>query len=60
VAIVTLAFDDGSGYNIPVNWEEWTVGEPEYFDQVAPPPSTRIAPNTGERTVPTERMIDQI
>jgi hypothetical protein len=28
VAIVTLAFDDGSGYNIPVNWEEWTVGEP--------------------------------
>ena len=55
VAIVTLAFDDGSGYNIPVNWEEWTVGEPEYFDQVAPPPSTRIAPKTGERTVPTER-----
>jgi hypothetical protein len=51
VAIVTLAFDDGSGYNIPVNWEEWTIGEPEYFDQVAPPPSTRIAP-TGERTVP--------
>ena len=29
IAIVTLTFEDGSGYNIPVNWEEWTVGEPE-------------------------------
>jgi len=29
VAIVTLAFDDGSGYNIPVNWEEWKYQQKE-------------------------------
>jgi hypothetical protein len=40
VALVTLIFEDGSGYKIPVNWEEWTVGEPEYSEQIAPPDST--------------------
>ena len=45
VAVVTLAFEDGSGYKIPVNWEEWIVGEPEYSEQVLPPDSIiRIGP----------------
>ena len=46
VAIVTLAFEDGSGYKIPVNWEDWTVGEPEYSEQISLPDSTiRIGPD---------------
>lgn len=50
VAIVTLTFDDGSGYSIPVNWEEWTVGDPEYSEHVSPPSSTRKGPpETRER-----------
>ena len=50
VAIVTLTFEDGSGYNIPVNWEEWTVGEPEYSEHVSPPSSIRKGPpETRER-----------
>jgi hypothetical protein len=50
VAIVTLTFEDGSGYNIPVNWEEWTVGEPEYSAQVSPPSNIRKGPpETRER-----------
>lgn len=45
VAVVTLTFEDGSGYTIPVNWEEWTVGEPEYSQQVSLPESIiRIGP----------------
>jgi len=45
VAVVTLMFEDGSGYTIPVNWEEWTVGEPEYSQQISPPESiVRIGP----------------
>jgi len=44
-AVVTLAFEDGSGYKIPVNWEDWTVGEPEYSEQISLPDSTiRIGP----------------
>ena len=51
VAVVTLTFEDGSGYNIPVNWEEWTVGQPEYSEQVSPPSTTRKGPpETRERT----------
>lgn len=53
VAVVTLIFEDGSGYKIPVNWEEWTVGEPEYSEQVSPPfPESIISigpPETRER-----------
>jgi hypothetical protein len=46
-AIVTLIFEDGSGYYIPVNWEHWTVGEPEYSEQVSlPDPTIRIGPPT--------------
>jgi len=37
IAVVTVIFEDGSGYKIPVNWEEWTVGEPEYYAQISPP-----------------------
>ena len=45
VAVVTLMFEDGSGYTIQVNWEEWTVGEPEYSQQISPPESiVRISP----------------
>ncbi|MCW4054383.1 MAG: hypothetical protein NWE84_05630 [Candidatus Bathyarchaeota archaeon] len=45
VAVVTLMFEDGSGYTIQVNWEEWTVGEPEYSQQISPPESiVRIGP----------------
>ncbi len=45
VAVVTLMFEDGSGYTVQVNWEEWTVGEPEYSQQISPPESiVRIGP----------------
>ncbi len=45
VAVVVLMFEDGSGYTIQVNWEEWTVGEPEYSQQISPPESiVRIGP----------------
>lgn len=51
IAVVTLTFEDGSGYQIPVNWEDWTVGEPEYSEQASPPDSIiRIGPpETRER-----------
>ena len=46
VAVITLIFEDGSGYKIPVNWEKWTVGEPEYSEQISLPDSTiRIGPD---------------
>ena len=49
VAVVTLMFEDGSGYTIPVNWEEWTVGEPEYSQQISPPESiVRIGPDESD------------
>ena len=45
VAVVTLMFEDGSGYTIQVNWEEWTVSEPEYSQKISPPESiVRINP----------------
>ena len=45
VAVVSLMFEDGSGYTVQVNWEEWTVGEPEYSQQVSPPETiVRIGP----------------
>ena len=46
VAIVTLVFEDGSGYKIPVNWKDWTVGEPEHSEQISiPDPTIRISPD---------------
>ena len=51
VAVVTLVFEDGSGYTIPVNWDDWTVGDPEYNQQVSPPePLIRIEPD-GRRSI---------
>ncbi len=37
IVVVTLTFKDGSGYNVPVDWQNWTVGEPEFAQQVSPP-----------------------
>ena len=37
IVVVTVTFADGSGYNIPVDWQTWTVGEPEFAQQVTPP-----------------------
>ncbi|UCH71232.1 MAG: hypothetical protein JSV29_04525 [Candidatus Bathyarchaeota archaeon] len=37
IVVVTLTFEDGSGYNVPVDWQNWTVGEPEFAQQVSPP-----------------------
>jgi len=37
IVVVTVTFTDGSGYNIPVDWQNWTVGEPEFAQQVTPP-----------------------
>jgi len=51
IAIVTLTFEDGSGYYIPVNWEHWTVGEPEYSETATPlDPTIRIGPPTTRET----------
>jgi hypothetical protein len=57
IVVVTVTFEDGSGYNIPVDWQNWTVGEPEFAQQVAPPGDKfRItAFDTTRRTAPTER-----
>jgi len=51
VAVVMLIFEDGSGYKIAVNYEEWTVGEPEYSEQISLPDSTiRIGSDENKRT----------
>ena len=57
LVVVTVTFEDGSGYNIPVDWQNWTVGEPEFAQQVAPPVDEfRITGfDTTRRTIPTER-----
>ena len=52
IVIVTVTFADGSGYNIPIDWQNWTVGEPEFAQQVTPPADEfriRALPST-ERT----------
>ena len=57
IVVVTVTFEDGSGYNIPVDWQNWTVGEPEFAQQVTPPVDEfRITGlDSTRRTVPTER-----
>jgi hypothetical protein len=59
IVVVTVTFEDGSGYNIPVDWQNWTVGEPEFAQQVTPPANAdefRITGfDTTRRTAPTER-----
>ena len=48
--VVTITFEDGSGYNIPVDWKNWTVGEPEFAEQVSPPEDLiRIGPKFTSR-----------
>ena len=55
--VVTITFEDGSGYNIPVDWENWTVGEPEFAEQVSPPEDLiRIGPKSASR----EDLIRQL
>ena len=34
---VTITFPDGSGYNVRVEISDWSVGEPIYSEEVAPP-----------------------
>ena len=36
LVVVTVTFEDGSGYNIPVYWQNWTVGKPEFSEQISP------------------------
>ena len=51
LVVVTITFEDGSGYNVPVDWQNWTVGEPEFAQQVTPPDTFQIrASPTAERT----------
>jgi hypothetical protein len=37
VVTVTITFPDGSGYNVRVEISDWSVGDPVYSDEVAPP-----------------------
>lgn len=57
IVVVTVTFADGSGYNIPVDWQNWTVGEPEFARQVTPPVDEFriIGFDTTRRTAPPER-----
>jgi hypothetical protein len=57
IVVVTVTFADGSGYNIPVDWQNWTTGEAEFAQQVTPPVDEfRITGvDTTRQTAPTER-----
>lgn len=52
--IVTVTFENGYGYNIPVDWQNWTVGEPEFSEKISPPEDqfriTGLSGRTIERT----------
>ncbi|MBC8225320.1 hypothetical protein H8E65_12080, partial [Candidatus Bathyarchaeota archaeon] len=43
VVTVTITFPDGSGYNVLVEISDWSVGEPVYSEEVAPPALFRVA-----------------
>ena len=43
VVTVTITFPDGSGYNVLVEISDWSVGEPVYSEEVAPPALFREA-----------------
>lgn len=43
VVTVTITFPDGSGYNVRVEISDWSVGNPVYSDEVAPPTLFREA-----------------
>lgn len=48
--VVTITLDDGSGYNVAVDWKNWSVGEPEFSEQVSPPKELiRIGPEPRSR-----------
>lgn len=52
VAVVTITFEDGSGYNVQVDLRDWTVGEPEFAEEVYPPdPTVRIGPSDSTRRI---------
>ena len=52
VVVVTITFEDGSGYNIQIDLRDWTVGEPEFSEEVYPPdPTHRIGPPDPTRRV---------
>ncbi len=52
IVVVTITFEDGSGYNIQIDLKDWTVGEPEFSEEVYPPdPTTRIGPPDSTRRV---------
>lgn len=43
VVTVTITFPDESGYNVRVEISDWSVGEPVYSEEVAPPALFRAA-----------------
>jgi hypothetical protein len=43
VVTVTITFPDGSGYNVRVDISDWSLGEPVYSEEVAPPTLLREA-----------------
>lgn len=43
VVTVTLTFPDCSGYNVQVDISDWSLGEPVYSEEVAPPTLLREA-----------------
>ncbi len=43
VVTVTITFPDGSGYNVRVEISDWSVGDPVYSEEVAPPALFREA-----------------
>jgi hypothetical protein len=54
VVTVTITFPNGSGYNVRVEISDWSVGEPVYSDQVAPPALFR---ETADRALNRTRGI---
>ena len=43
VVTVTITFPDKSGYNVRVEISDWSVGEPVFSEEVAPPALFRVA-----------------
>ena len=52
---VTLTFLDGSGYNVQVDISDWSLGEPVYSEEVAPP--TIIRPTVDLREL--DRILNR-
>lgn len=52
VVVVTITFEDGSGYNVQIDLRDWTISEPEFSEEVYPPdPISRIGPYDPTRRV---------